>query len=121
MEELRRFDGSYGSPIYISLAGTVFDVTKGADFYRKGRSYHVYAGRESGRALGHMSLGKPVHTVHLDHALVNDMDEKQQAVLRDWIKKFREKYPVVASLVPSANDLGSRPQWMQSFMKKPSQ
>ena len=99
MAELRCFKGLYGSPIYISLAGIIFDVSKGADFYRKGMAYHVYAGQESGRALGHMSLGKPIHNVHMRDPLVDDLQDKQRKILADWIAKFKVKYPVVATLV----------------------
>ena len=107
LAELRLFDGSYGAPVYISLAGQVFDVSSAAaDFYGQGKSYHVYAGRESGRALGHMSLGKPVHAVHLDHPLVFDLSERQQTILRDWIKKFHEKYAVVARLAEAGAEIG---------------
>jgi predicted heme/steroid binding protein len=107
-EELLLFDGSYGAPVYIALAGSVFDVTsRAADFYCRGRAYHVYAGRESGRALGHMSLGKPVHAEHMDAPLVGDLDRKQRAVLRDWVTKFRERYPTVATLAGSSTSGGT--------------
>jgi len=113
IDELKMFNGSYGAPIYISLAGIIFDVMKGIEFYQSGRSYHVYAGRESGRALGHMSLGKPIHAVHLDHPLVDDMTAKQKKVLADWIDKFYKKYPVVGTL--KERSLPECAEWMPAL------
>jgi len=53
-EELLRFDGTDpGRPIYLAVMGEVYDVTKGAAHYAKGRGggYSVFAGTDASRAF----------------------------------------------------------------------
>ena len=54
IQDLAIFNG-IGNPqglIFISLCGVVYDVSSAKQFYGAGKPYNVYAGRESGRALG---------------------------------------------------------------------
>ena len=52
--DLALFDGRKNpqNKIFISLSGVVYDVTSAPQFYGYGAAYHVYAAKESGRALG---------------------------------------------------------------------
>ena len=51
-DELRRFDGSVeGQPIYLAIAGRVFDVTNGARHYAPGGGYDFFAGVDGSRAF----------------------------------------------------------------------
>jgi len=51
-EELSKYDGiEKGVPIYLAIIGDVFDVSTGAKFYKKGRSYHHFAGRDGSRSF----------------------------------------------------------------------
>lgn len=43
-EELSKFRGENGGPIYLALMGRVFDVTKGKDFYGPGGGYSFFTG-----------------------------------------------------------------------------
>ena len=62
IKQLSHFDGTHDEkmkedkPVYLSLAGTVFDVTRGKDFYGPGGPYSMFAGRECGMALAKMSF-----------------------------------------------------------------
>jgi len=50
--ELREFgSGVDGSPIYLSVFGRVYDVSKGEKFYGPGASYSMFAGKDVTRAL----------------------------------------------------------------------
>lgn len=86
-------------PIYLSLNGTVFDVSKGRDFYGPDGPYALFAGHECGVALAKMSF---------DTEFLDDMDgcstlnfgEKDE--LENWMTKFEHyrNYPIKGRLIP---------------------
>ncbi|XP_072972681.1 probable steroid-binding protein 3 [Typha angustifolia] len=93
-QQLGAFDGTDPSkPIYVSIRGTIYDVSSGKGFYGPGGSYAVFAGREASRALGKMSKSEEDVNGNLD-----GLSEKEMGVLEDWEKKFQAKYPVVGRL-----------------------
>lgn len=52
LEELKAYDGSDPEkPIYLSINGTVYDVSKGSAMYGPGGSYHFFAGADASRAF----------------------------------------------------------------------
>ncbi|KAK0491799.1 cytochrome b5, partial [Armillaria luteobubalina] len=90
-EELRQYDGSDPSkPIYVSIKGTIFDVTRKADVYGPGKSYSVFAGKDGSRGLGMSSL--KVEDAVPDYSV---LDEKDTKVLDDWHAFFLKRYPIV--------------------------
>ena len=49
--ELRRYDGSPGSPgLMLALLGVVYDVQRGQEYYGPGGGYSFFAGRDASRA-----------------------------------------------------------------------
>ena len=104
-KQLRHFDGTVddktdeAKPVYLSLGGTVFDVSKGRDFYGPGGPYEIFAGRECGAALAKMSF---------DESLLDDVSACQtlgvgdKAELNNWLEKFEHYrcYPIVGKLIP---------------------
>mmetsp|Transcript_28644 Transcript_28644/g.34890 ORF Transcript_28644/g.34890 Transcript_28644/m.34890 type:complete len:257 (-) Transcript_28644:120-890(-) len=88
-------------PLYISLNGTVFDVSQKRNVYGPGGVFELYAGRECGVALARMST---------DESLLDDVEgcdsklnDGEKMVLNKHLDKFREnpkEYPVVGRLVP---------------------
>jgi tetratricopeptide (TPR) repeat protein len=51
-EELAWYDGSEpGRPLYLSILGRVFDVSKAPEYYGVGRSYHHFVGRDATRSF----------------------------------------------------------------------
>ncbi|KAG7451736.1 cytochrome b5 [Guyanagaster necrorhizus] len=91
LEELRQYDGSDPSkPIYVSIKGTVFDVTRKGDVYGPGKSYSVFAGKDGSRGLGMSSL--KVEDAVPDYSV---LDAKDMKVLDDWHAFFLKRYPVV--------------------------
>ena len=103
LEELRAFDGNTPSaehfgdkPIYLALAGAVFDVTAGRTFYGPPDGpYSVLAGRDATRALATMELDKVSDTFE-DHS---GLSKEELGTLRDWVEQFSAKYPVRGKLV----------------------
>ncbi|KAL7468539.1 hypothetical protein ACHAXS_008777 [Conticribra weissflogii] len=107
LKQLRHFDGKIDEkseeprPVYLSLGGTVFDVSKGRDFYGPGGPYESFAGRECGAALAKMSF---------EESLLDDMTaceclgvgEKRE--LENWLEKFEHYrcYPIIGRVVPDS-------------------
>lgn len=91
LEELNQYDGSDPSkPIYVSIKGDVFDVTRKRDVYGKGCSYNLFAGKDGSRGLGMSSL-KPEDAVpDYTNLPVNEMK-----VLDDWHSFFSKRYNIV--------------------------
>lgn len=94
VSELSNFDGEGGRKIYFSVEGVIFDVTAGRDFYGPEGPYAVFAGKECARALALLKI---------DEAACNDnlsgVDEAGLKILAEWVKKFKEKYPIKGRLV----------------------
>lgn len=108
LKQLRCFDGSTNEntgeekPVYLSLGGVVFDVSKGRDFYGPGGPYEIFAGRECGVALAKMSF---------DESLLDDVGACESLGVGDkneldgWLEKFEHFrcYPIKGRLVPDDN------------------
>ncbi|KAJ7469028.1 cytochrome b5 [Mycena latifolia] len=91
LDQLKEFDGSNpAKPIYVSIKGTVFDVSTKADVYGSGRSYNVFAGKDGSKGLGMSSL-MPENAVP-DYSELNEADRK---VLDDWHSFFTKRYNIV--------------------------
>lgn len=104
-QQLLHFNGTKDTneeekPIYLSVHGRVFNVTKGRDFYGPGSPYENFAGHECGVAFAKFSFD----TEFLDD--VKGCDEKlnwfEKEELYNWIEKFSyyRNYPELGRLVP---------------------
>ncbi|KAH7101408.1 cytochrome b5 [Auriculariales sp. MPI-PUGE-AT-0066] len=90
----RPFDGSDATrPIYVSIKGTVFDVSAKRETYGTGGSYNVFAGKDGSRGLGTSSL-KPEDAV----ADWSTLDNDARNVLSDWHAFFTKRYAVVGKV-----------------------
>ncbi|PIL36298.1 hypothetical protein GSI_01961 [Ganoderma sinense ZZ0214-1] len=95
VEQLKQFDGTDPTkPIYVAIKATVFDVTRKADTYGKGKSYNLFAGKDASRALGMSSL-KPEDAVS-DFSSLSETDMK---TLNDWYDFFSKRYDVVGRVI----------------------
>jgi len=94
LDTLSKYDGQNDSPVYISLKGTVFDVSSRKDMYGPGGGYNIFAGKDASYSLAKMTLA-PEDTNKFDCSLTED----EQNTLNKWIETYREKYPVVGKLV----------------------
>lgn len=85
--------------VYLSVGGTVFDVSGGRSFYGPGGPYEMFAGRECGAALATMSF---------DDSLLDDLSAcetlgpGEKTELLNWLEKFEHYrcYPIKGRLVP---------------------
>ena len=95
LEQLKPYDGSDPSkPIYVSIKGDVFDVTRKADVYGPGKSYNVFAGKDGSKGFG-MSSVKPEDAVP-DWSGLPDNEKK---VLDDWHSFFSKRYNIVGRVI----------------------
>ncbi|RCI14440.1 hypothetical protein L249_6148 [Ophiocordyceps polyrhachis-furcata BCC 54312] len=59
-QELAAYNGKdEGKPLYLSVNGTIYDVSKGRHMYGPGASYHIFAGRDSSRSFITSCLDQP--------------------------------------------------------------
>ena len=106
-KQLRFFDGKKDpkseedKPVYLSLNGTVFDVSKGRDFYGPDGPYEKFAGRECGVALAKMSFDEE-HLDNVEGCKSLNFGDKNQ--LNEWYEKFKyyRGYPEMGRLVPES-------------------
>lgn len=106
-EELRKMDGTGGNPIYVAVRGVVYDVTSRASFYGPGGPYHLFAGREAGRALALGSLDE--QDVASPYPRLDDLQPAELEALRDWIGSYQAKYEVVGHLIPPPDGGSAEP------------
>lgn len=93
-DELAKHDGRDPfRPIYLSIKGTVYDVTPGRSFYGPGGGYAAFAGKECARALAKMSMNAADISGDLDGC-----SEKELGVLADWEAKLSAKYKAVGTV-----------------------
>jgi len=103
--QLRHFDGTVDQrtdekkPVYLSVNGTVFDVSNGRDFYGPGGPYEVFAGRECGAALATMSFDEKLLD---DVSACENLGVGDRNELQNWMEKFEHYrcYPIKGKLVP---------------------
>jgi len=96
LEELRRYDGTDENlPIYVSIKGTVFDVTRKRDVYGPPLgSYRVFAGKDASKAFGLSSLNE--EDADPDWST---LEAKEMKVLEEWFAFFKKRYNVVGRVV----------------------
>lgn len=98
VEELSKCDGTDPNrPIYVAIKGIIFDVSRNSAYHVNG-SYHVFAGKDSSRALALSSL-KP-EDCRPDWY---DLDEKDKGVLEDWFTFFSKRYNIVGKVENATN------------------
>lgn len=105
LKQLRHFDGTYdesmkeNKSVYLALAGTVYDVTQGKEFYGPGGPYENFAARECGVALAKMSFDEK----HLDDVVgCENLSFGEKESLDGWIQQFKyfKNYPIIGKVIP---------------------
>ncbi|KAK7453327.1 hypothetical protein VKT23_012006 [Stygiomarasmius scandens] len=103
LEQLKAYDGSDSSkPIYVSIKGTVFDVSRKTDVYGPGKAYNIFAGKDGSRGLGMSSL-KTEDAVP-DWSVLEEKDKK---TLDDWYTFFEKRYNIVGRVTDMPSTVAS--------------
>lgn len=95
-QELQEFgNGQDGRPIYLSVFGRVYDVSKGEKFYGQGANYAMFAGKDVTRALC-LGCKLPECLVRSTEGLTQDQINEGKR----WLSFFHwhDKYNYVGSL-----------------------
>lgn len=92
-EELAKYDGKDGNPVYICAKGVVYDVDP--DFYGAGGPYEIMAGKDASRALALVSLD----AADFENTSLEGLTAMDLNTLNEWIAKFEAKYTRVGYLV----------------------
>jgi len=91
--ELAKHDGTDTTmAIWVAIKGSIFDVS-GNNAYAEGGAYHLFAGKDASRALAQSSL-KPEDC----RPEYDDLGEKEQIVLNDWLTFFTKRYNIIGKV-----------------------
>ncbi|CAB3400143.1 unnamed protein product [Caenorhabditis bovis] len=107
LAELRKYDGVKNEHILFGLNGTIYDVSRGRNFYGPGKAYGTLAGYDATRALATMNQNI-VSDEWDDH---EDLTAEEKETANEWESQFKFKYFTVGRLVKSneeKRDYGGR-------------
>ncbi len=94
-EELSHFDGSDESlPIYLAINGQIYDVSAGADYYKKDGGYGGFSGKDATKAFFDLCFTPEcLQTAHCTNLLT----ESQARELDTWVSFYHNepKYPYI--------------------------
>eukprot|EP00965_Chrysotila_dentata_P005876 193211-Pleurochrysis_carterae.AAC.5 len=104
-EELKQFNGLNGKPMYVAIIGDVFDVSSGTKFYKAGRSYAHFVGRDATRAF---STGESSPEGLTD--AIDGLTDEQLGGIAEWHGFYQkhETYKHVGRLAGRYYDLRGR-------------
>ncbi|PFH59635.1 hypothetical protein XA68_12071 [Ophiocordyceps unilateralis] len=139
-DELAAYDGSDpDKPLYLSVNGTIYDVSKGRHMYGPGASYHAFAGHDSSRAFittcldsgdnvpdvrgaeeAFLPIDDPdidAHWTTAEMAALRarelaDAKKRAHAALKNWVDFFQnsQKYHLVGYLKWDPAELDGKPK-----------
>lgn len=98
LDELRKFDGTNGGPIYVSVRGIIFDVSAtemGREMYGPDGSYHCFAGFDA--TVNFINFDLDPRDLNLGRWHRLHLWEHQQ--LMGWVNKFELKYTQVGWVI----------------------
>jgi len=119
-DELSKFRGENGSPIYLALMGRVYDVTRGKDFYGPGGGYSFFTGTDGTRAF---VTGDFTPSGLIDD--ISDLDDGDYLGVKNWIDFYSKDYPYIGKVEGKYYDSEGNPteyshlaeQWIQDAVK----
>ncbi|KAG9000913.1 hypothetical protein FRB93_012518 [Tulasnella sp. JGI-2019a] len=96
LQELTRYNGTDPTlPLYVSIKGTIFDVTSKREVYGPPNgAYRVFAGKDASKAFGLSSLKE--EDADSDWST---LEPKELKTLNDWYSLFRKRYNVMGRVV----------------------
>jgi membrane-associated progesterone receptor component len=97
LEELAKYSGKEGSPIYISIGGKVFDCSAGVGFYGPGGAYELFAGRDISLAAAKFSKEEK----YLDSPDLTNITPAEKDSFFHFYNMLYGKYPMIGTLLGS--------------------
>ncbi|ORY96294.1 cytochrome b5-like heme/steroid binding domain-containing protein, partial [Syncephalastrum racemosum] len=100
-KSLLPFDGTQkDGRVLMAVNGSVYDVTRGRNFYGPGGPYANFAGHDASRGLAKNSfdmemITDPSHPIDK----LEDLSTDEWESLREWEQHFASKYLLVGKLV----------------------
>ncbi|XP_013195554.1 neuferricin [Amyelois transitella] len=117
-EQLSLYDGVQHKKIYLSLMGSIFDVTAGVRHYGQGGPYSYFAGKDGSRSF--ITGDFKDESANKDNVL--DLSCDDLFTLTNWKETLREKYLPVGVLVGRYYDTnGKETVYLKQFLSKQSQ
>ncbi|XP_047527616.1 neuferricin [Vanessa atalanta] len=114
-DELAKYDGIYIDKLYLSVIGSIFDVTEGKKYYAKGSPYHYFVGKDGTRAL--VTGDFKDESSNKDHVLELSCDDV--STILHWRQTYREKYKFIGLLAGRYYDEnGLETSYMSEFKHK---
>lgn len=103
LKDLKHFDGIKNPKVYVLIRGIVFDVTSNEKLYAPGKSYHRLTGKDITRLLGFNRFELKIDEAEEGSLLAttwyaDDLDDKQNAIIDQWIVFFKKRYNIVAKV-----------------------
>ncbi|KAL0489582.1 steroid-binding protein [Acrasis kona] len=98
LEELSKFDGKDGRPIYMAVSGTVFNVSSKPEMYGPEGAYGLFSGKEATRGLAKSSL--KVEDLQ-PFGSKEGLTAGQLRTLADWEEYYKERYQIMGHVVES--------------------
>ena len=97
LKQLSEYDGNQKKQVYVSINGTIFDVTPKRELYGDGGRYHMFAAKDASRPLGKMSFDEAdtASSISWD---CSDLTEKQISTKDDWYTYFSKRYNIVGKV-----------------------
>ncbi|KAL5278184.1 CYB5D2.2 family protein [Megaselia abdita] len=94
-EELSKYIGENDGPIYLSILGSIFDVTKGRKHYGEGCSYSFFTGKDASKAF----VSGDFETYDESSDDVIGLEPSDIAGLDNWVQFYHKDYTFVGKLI----------------------
>lgn len=107
-EELSKYKGENGSPVYLAVLGHVYDVTKGMKHYGPGGGYEFFAGKDGTRGY--------VTGEFNDEGLIDDITGfslSQIHSVEHWVQFYKKEYTFKGYLIGAFYDKYGNPTQMK--------
>ncbi|KAI9311079.1 cytochrome b5-like heme/steroid binding domain-containing protein [Dichotomocladium elegans] len=99
-KELEPFNGVKNERVLMAVNGSVYDVSRGRNFYGPGGPYENFAGHDASRGLAKNSFDLEMITEpSLPIDKLEDLTPEEWESLREWEQHFASKYLLVGKLV----------------------
>ncbi|EMG50682.1 MP3 Probable steroid-binding protein 3 [Candida maltosa Xu316] len=94
--QLLSYNGVDKPQIYVGIRGYIYDVTPNVKTYGPGKAYHTFVGKDASRMLGLNKLKLPEGA---ESWYTDDLEDKYQKIIDDWIHFFKMRYNIVGVIV----------------------